>query len=90
MARHKKEIKDSLALEAMAHAQFAKQKCAVFHGRRDFLERLKEIITNPQNRWVATRIKAFTLLILIYVVHFSIGLTTLSLKKMAAISQTPF
>ena len=49
-ARHKQEIKDSLALEAMAHAQFAKQKCAVFHGRRDFLERLKEIITNPQNR----------------------------------------
>ena len=58
--RHKQEIKDSLALEAMAHAQFAKQKCAVFHGRRDFLERLKELITNRKNRWVATHTKAFT------------------------------
>ena len=58
--RHKQEIRDNLALEAMAHAQFAKHKCAVFHGRRDFLERLKELITNRKNRRVATHNKAFT------------------------------
>ena len=45
----KQEIKDSLALEAMSHAQFAKQKCAMFHGRSEFLEQMKAKITDEGN-----------------------------------------
>ena len=48
-AKVKEEIKDDLALEAMSHAQFAMQKCAMFHGRSDFLEQMKAKITDDGN-----------------------------------------
>ena len=49
-AKAEQDIKDSLALETMGHAQFAMQKCAMFHGRGEFLKQLKSKITLPKNR----------------------------------------
>ena len=51
--KSKQEIKDSLALETMAHAQFAQQKCAMFHGRKDFLESLKAKVADKNNRYIS-------------------------------------
>ena len=51
--KSKQEIKDSLALETMAHAQFAQHKCAIFHGRKDFLELLKAKVADKSNRYVS-------------------------------------
>ena len=49
-AKAEQDIKDSLALETMAHVQFAKQKCAMFHGRSEFLKQVKTKVTDPGNK----------------------------------------
>ena len=49
-AKAEQDIKDSLALETMGHAQFAMQKCAMFHGRGEFLKQLKAKVTLPKDR----------------------------------------
>ena len=49
-AKAKQDIKDSLALETMGHVQFAKQKCAMFHGRSEFLKQVKTKVTDTGNK----------------------------------------
>ena len=41
-ARKKKDVQDSLVTECMEHVQFAQTKCAMFNGREDFLQSIKE------------------------------------------------
>ena len=49
-SRANEEITDALVLEAMAHTQFAQQKCIVFHGRKGFVDKMKELVQDRERK----------------------------------------
>ncbi len=44
------EVKDALHAECIQHIKFAQEKCKVFHGREDFLNKIKDKLTNNDGR----------------------------------------
>ena len=47
--RHETEVDDPLYQECVQHVLFGKTKAQLFHGRHEFLEKVKAIMTEDRN-----------------------------------------
>ncbi len=45
------EMNNPLHAECIQHMKFAQEKCKVFHGREDFLNRIRDTLINNTGRY---------------------------------------